>query len=198
MTNTPFVIEQGKNGERVYDLYSRLLEDRTIFIGEEVTDSLANSVIAQLLFLDGKDHKTIKLYINSPGGCITAGLGILDTMRYIKSDVMTVCVGRAASMGAILLSAGTKGKRFALPNSRIMIHEPQQYSTGIPASATDIELDTKLLLDMREQCLDLLCEATGKPRKAVRIDCQRDKWMRVEEALDYGLIDAIISEKPDD
>jgi len=200
MTHLPFVIEQRNDGDRVYDIYSRLLEDRIIFIGDEITDDLANSIIAQLLLLDQKDStRDIRMYINSPGGSVTSGMGIYDTMNYVKADIMTVCVGSAASMASILLAAGTKGKRFSLPNSRIMIHEPRQKSYGT-VTATDQEIDTALFLDMRSQLARIISETTEQPIKKVLKDIQRDLWMVPEEAKAYGsrgLIDAIITQTPD-
>ena len=193
----PYVIEKTGNSERAYDIYSRLLEDRVIMIGDSITDSLANSVVLQLLLLDSKDNKRITVYINSPGGSVTAGMAIIDTMNYIKSEVMTVCVGCAASMGALLLASGTKGKRYALPNSRIMIHEPlQTFSSPITMSTTDQEIDTNLLKDMRRQCIDILVEATGQKRTKVKRDCERDKWLTAKDAEDYGIVDSIIEHKP--
>lgn len=196
MSDSVFVVESTNNGDRVYDVYSRLLEDRIIFIGEEIDDHLANNVIAQLLLLDSKDDKTIKMYINSPGGSVTAGLAILDTMQYVNSEVVTVCVGQAASMAAVLLACGSKGKRFALPNSRMMIHEPNQtFYSGTTMTVTDQEIDLKLMQDMRMQLIELLASATGQKVSKVKKDCQRDFWMKPVEAVKYGLIDATIAKK---
>ena len=193
MATIPYVIEQNSRGERSYDLYSRLLKDRIIFLGEEVNEQTAQIVIAELLFLESQDpNKDIHLYINSPGGMVTAGLGIYDTMQYIKCDVSTICVGLAASMGSFLLAGGTKGKRFALPNSEIMIHQP---SGGARGQATEIEIAAKNILKTREKLNRMLAENTGKPYEQVCADTERDHWLDAQEALDYGLIDEIITKK---
>jgi ATP-dependent Clp protease protease subunit len=198
-TPVPFVIEKSHDGERAYDIYSRLLEDRIVFIGTDIDDDLANSIIAQLLLLDQKDSsRDIKLYINSHGGSVTAGLAILDTIEYIKADVMTVCVGLAASMGAVLLSSGAKGKRFALPNSRMMIHEPNQVVTrGQVITATEQEIDTKVFLEMRDQLVSILAKNTGHTVRKVRKHIDRDYWLTSEKAVEFGLIDSIIQNKPE-
>jgi ATP-dependent Clp protease protease subunit len=186
----PYVIEQTSRGERSYDIYSRLLKDRIIFLGTAIDDDVANSVIAQILFLEADDpDKEIHLYINSPGGVVTAGLAILDTMNYVKAPVSTICVGQAASMGSLLLSAGAKGRRFSLPNSRIMIHQP---SGGFQGQATDIEIHTKEILRMKESLNQILAKATGQDIERVRQDTERDFYMSGEQAKEYGLIDSVI------
>ncbi|HOJ50538.1 MAG TPA: ATP-dependent Clp endopeptidase proteolytic subunit ClpP [Spirochaetota bacterium] len=186
----PFVIEQTGRGERSYDIYSRLLKDRIVFIGEEITDTLANLVVAQLLFLESEDpEKDISLYINSPGGVVTAGLAIYDTMQYIKPDVSTICVGQAASMAAVLLAAGKKGKRYCLPNARVMIHQPLG---GAQGQATDIEIQTKEILRIKQRLNEILAEHTEKPIKTIAKDTDRDFFMSPQEALDYGIIDKIL------
>ena len=186
----PYVIEQTGRGERSYDIYSRLLTDRIVFLGTEVEDGVANSIIAQLLFLESEDpEKDIHLYINSPGGSVTAGLAIYDTMRYIKSPVSTICVGLAASMAAVLLSSGAKGKRLALPNAEIMIHQP---SGGTRGQATDIEIHARNILKTRERLNRILAAQTGRDIEDVARDTERDNFMTAEEALQYGLIDRII------
>jgi len=186
----PYVIEQTGRGERSYDIYSRLLKDRIVFLGTEVEDGVANSIIAQLLFLESEDpEKDIHLYINSPGGSVTAGLAIYDTMRYIKSPVSTICVGLAASMAAVLLSSGAKGKRLALPNAEIMIHQP---SGGTRGQATDIEIHARNILKTRERLNRILAAQTGRDIEDVAQDTERDNFMTAEEALQYGLIDRII------
>jgi ATP-dependent Clp protease protease subunit len=195
MATIPYVIEQNSRGERSYDLYSRLLKDRIIFLGEEVNEQTAQIVIAELLFLESQDpNKDIHLYINSPGGMVTAGLGIYVTMQYIKCDVSTICVGLAASMGSFLLAGGTKGKRFALPNSEIMIHQP---SGGARGQATEIEIAAKNILKTKERLNKILAENTGKSIDQIAIDTDRDNFMSAEEALEYGLIDAIITNRSD-
>lgn len=197
--NIPFVVEKDSNGDRSYDIYSRLLEDRVIFIGEEIDDSLANSVVAQLILLDQRESdRDICIYVNSPGGSVTAGLAILDTMNYIKSDVKTVCIGLAASMGAVLLSAGTKGKRIALPNSRIMIHQPNQTFRQRTMTVTEQEIDLKLIKDMKLQLINILAKNTGKKVSQVAADCEFDNWMNTEQALKYGIIDEILVNKKDE
>ena len=191
MATIPYVIEQNSRGERSYDLYSRLLKDRIIFLGEEVNETTAQIVIAELLFLESQDpSKDIHLYINSPGGMVTAGLGIYDTMQYIKCDVSTICVGMAASMGAFLLAGGTKGKRFALPNAEIMIHQP---SGGSQGQATEIEIAAKHILQIREKLNHMLAENTGKDYETICADTERDNWMTAQEAKDYDLIDMVIT-----
>ena len=186
----PYVIEQTGRGERSYDIYSRLLKDRIVFLGTEVEDGVANSIIAQLLFLESEDpEKDIHLYINSPGGSVTAGLAIYDTMRYIKSPVSTICVGLAASMAAVLLSSGAKGKRLALPNAEMMIHQP---SGGTRGQATDIEIHARNILKTRERLNRILAAQTGRDIEDVARDTERDNFMTAEEALQYGLIDRII------
>ena len=185
----PTVIDKSDRGERAYDIYSRLLEDRIIFLSGEVTDDLANSIVAQLIFLETKDAtKDISLYINSPGGSVTAGMAIYDTMNYIKCDVSTICIGLAASMGAFLLSSGAKGKRFALPNSEIMIHQPLGGASG---QATDVMIRAKLLQDTKERLTKILAQNTGQDYEKVYQDTDRDNFMTAEEALKYGLIDKI-------
>ena len=185
----PTVIDKSDRGERAYDIYSRLLEDRIIFLSGEVTDEMANSIVAQLIFLEAKDAtKDISLYINSPGGIVTAGMAIYDTMNYIKCDVCTICIGMAASMGAFLLSSGTKGKRFSLPNSEIMIHQPLGGASG---QATDVMIRAKLLQDVKERLTKILAQNTGQDYDKVYQDTDRDNFMTAEEALKYGLIDKI-------
>lgn len=186
----PYVIEQTGYGERSYDIYSRLLKDRIIFLGGEVTDDSANAIIAQLLFLEADDpKKDIYMYINSPGGSVTAGLAIYDTMQYVKPDVSTLCVGMAASMGAFLLAAGAKGKRFALPNSEIMIHQPMG---GAQGQVTDIEIQAKRLLEIKDKMIRILAERTGQDIEKVRQDTERDNFMEAAAAKEYGLIDKVI------
>ena len=186
----PYVIEQTGHGERSYDIYSRLLKDRIIFLGGEVTDDSANAIIAQLLFLEADDpKKDIYMYINSPGGSVTAGLAIYDTMQYVKPDVCTLCVGMAASMGAFLLAAGAKGKRFSLPNSEIMIHQPLGGASG---QATDIAIHAKRILEIKEKMIHILAERTGQDPEKVRQDTERDNFMEPAAALEYGLIDKVI------
>ncbi|MBQ9196716.1 MAG: ATP-dependent Clp endopeptidase proteolytic subunit ClpP [Clostridia bacterium] len=185
----PNVVERTSNGERGYDLYSRLLKDRIIFLADEINDQVANIVVAQLLFLEMDNPEAdISLYINSPGGSVTAGMAIYDTMNYIKPDVRTVCVGMAASMGAFLLMAGEKGKRLALPNSEIMIHQPLGGASG---QATDVEIRAKWLLRTKDKMIRMMSEMTGKPEDRLRLDCERDYFMSAEEALEYGVIDQI-------
>ena len=186
----PYVIEQTSRGERSYDIFSRLLKERIIFLGEEVTDASASLIVAQLLFLESEDPgKDINLYINSPGGSVTAGMAIYDTMRYIKCDVSTICIGMAASMGAFLLAGGAKGKRIALPNAEIMIHQP---SGGAQGQATEIQIVAEQILKTREKLNRMLSENTGKPYEEVCRDTERDNWLTAEEALDYGIIDRIL------
>ena len=193
MSLVPYVIEQTSRGERSYDIYSRLLKDRIIFLGEEVTDVSANIVVAQLLFLEAEDPgKDIQLYINSPGGSVTAGMAIYDTMNYIKSDVSTICIGMAASMGAFLLSGGTKGKRFALPNAEIMIHQPSGGSRGM---ASDMKIVADQILKTKQKLNEILAKYTGKPIDVIERDTDRDNYMTAQEALEYGLIDSIIENR---
>ncbi|MFZ5632391.1 MAG: ATP-dependent Clp endopeptidase proteolytic subunit ClpP [Bacillota bacterium] len=188
-TLVPIVIEQTNRGERAYDIYSRLLKDRIVLIGGTIEDHMANLVVAQLLFLEAEDpEKDIQMYINSPGGVITAGMAIYDTMKYVKCPVSTICVGQAASMGAFLLSAGTKGKRYALPYARIMIHQP---AGGIQGQATDIDIQAKEILRMKEILNKLLSEHTGQPLERVARDTERDFFMSAEEAKEYGIIDEV-------
>lgn len=187
----PMVIEQTNRGERSYDIYSRLLEDRIVFLGTEVTDNSANLVIAQMLYLEAKDpDKDIQFYINSPGGSVSAGMGIYDTMQYIKCDVSTICVGLAASMGAVLLTAGEKGKRFALPNSEILIHQP---SSGTQGQASDMAIHVEHILKMRKRIYQILSEKSGQPLEKIEKDSDRDYFMSAEDAREYGLIDQVYS-----
>ncbi|WP_144475891.1 ATP-dependent Clp endopeptidase proteolytic subunit ClpP [Cytobacillus oceanisediminis] len=191
MSTIPYVIEQSNRGERSYDIYSRLLKDRIIMIGDEINDHVANSVIAQLLFLEADNpDKDISIYINSPGGSTTAGFAIFDTMEYIKPDISTICIGMAASFGAMLLLAGTKGKRFALPNSEIMIHQPLGGARG---QATEIEISAKRILKLRDHLNELISERTGQPMEKIEKDTDRDYFMSAQEALEYGIIDKIIT-----
>lgn len=194
MTLIPMVIEQTGRGERAYDIYSRLLKERIMFLGTPIDDNVANLIIAQLLFLAAEDpDKDIFIYINSPGGIVSSGLAILDTMKYIKPDVVTNCVGQAASMGAILLAAGAKGKRFALPNARVMIHQPLG---GVEGQATDIEIHTKEILRIRETLNKILAENTGQTLEKIGADTDRNYFMTAEEAKKYGIIDEVISQPP--
>ena len=187
----PYVVERTSSGERTYDLYSRLLDDRIIFLSGEINDAVANTVVAQLIYLEGKDPtKDISLYINSPGGSVSAGMAIYDTMNYIKCDVSTICIGLAASMGAFLLSSGAKGKRFALPNSEIMIHQPLG---GAQGQASDIKIRAELILRTRDMLNKILSEKTGQPIEQIEKDTDRDNFMTAEQALAYGLIDRIIT-----
>ena len=189
MALVPYVVEQTSRGERSYDIYSRLLNDRIIVLSDEVNDATASLVVAQLLYLEGQDNeKDISLYINSPGGSVTAGLAIYDTMQYIKCDVSTICMGMAASMGAFLLSSGAKGKRYSLPNSEIMIHQP---SGGAQGQATEIDIVARHILRTREKLNKILAENTGKPIEQIARDTERDNFLSAEEALDYGLVDKI-------
>lgn len=193
MALVPTVVEQTGRGERAYDIYSRLLKDRIIFLSDEVNDTTASLVVAQLLFLEAEDpDKDIHLYINSPGGSVTAGMAIYDTMQYIKPDVSTICIGLAASMGAFLLNAGAKGKRFALPNSEIMIHQPLG---GAKGQATDIEIHAKWILKIKERLNKILSERTGQPIEKIQEDTERDNFMSAQEAKEYGLIDEVIEKK---
>ena len=190
MSLVPYVIEQTSRGERSYDIYSRLLKDRIIFLGEEVTDVSASLIVAQMLFLESEDPgKDIQLYINSPGGSVTAGMAIYDTMKYIKCDVATTCIGMAASMGAFLLAGGTKGKRFALPNAEVMIHQPLG---GAQGQATEIQIAAEHILKTKKKLNSILAENCGKPLDGVMADTERDNWMSAEEAKAYGLIDHVI------
>ena len=193
MALVPYVIEQTNRGERSYDIYSRLLKDRIIFLGEEVNETTASIIVAQLLFLEAEDPgKDISLYINSPGGSVTAGMAIYDTMQYIKCDVSTICIGMAASMGAFLLAGGTKGKRYALPNAEIMIHQP---SGGAQGQATDIKIVSDHIIKTRTKLNKLLSENTGKPMEQVERDTERDNYMSAQEAMEYGLIDEVIANR---
>lgn len=191
MSLVPMVIEQTGRGERSYDIYSRLLKDRIIFLGEEVTDVSANLIVAQLLFLESEDpNKDIQLYINSPGGSVSAGLAIYDTMHYVKCDVSTICMGMAASMGAFLLAGGAKGKRYALPNAEVMIHQP---SGGAQGQATDIKIVADKILQTKKKLNEMLAANTGQPYEVIAADTERDRWMTAEEAKAYGLIDEIVT-----
>ena len=190
MSVIPYVIEQTSRGERSYDIYSRLLKDRIIFLGEEVTDVSANLIVSQLLFLESEDPgKDISLYINSPGGSVTAGMAIYDTMQYIKCDVSTICMGMAASMGAFLLAGGTKGKRIALPNSTIMIHQP---SGGAQGQASDIKIVAEQILKTRQKLNEILAQNTGQPLEVIERDTERDNYLTAEEAKAYGIVDRVI------
>ena len=193
MSLVPMVVEQTNRGERSYDIFSRLLNDRIVMLCEEVTDASASLVVAQLLYLEGQDpDKDIQLYINSPGGSVTAGMAIYDTMQYIKCDVSTICIGMAASMGAFLLSSGAKGKRFALPNAEIMIHQP---SAGTQGQITDMAIHLKRLEVIKKRMNRILADNTGKPVEVVTADCERDNFMSAEEAAEYGLIDKVIDHR---
>jgi len=192
----PMVVEQTNRGERAYDIYSRLLKDRIIFLGTPIDDNVANIIIAQLLFLEAEDpEKDIFIYINSPGGSITAGMAIFDTMRYVKPDVSTMCVGLAASMGAFLLAAGNKGKRLATPNSEILIHQPLG---GAQGQATDVEIHAKRIIKVRDRLNDILVELTGQPIDKIKKDTDRDTFMDAQEAKEYGIIDEVITYRVDD
>jgi len=193
MSLVPYVIEQSSRGERSYDIYSRLLKDRIIFLGEEVNDVTANLIVAQMLHLEAEDPgKDIQLYINSPGGSVTAGWAIYDTMHYIKCDVSTICMGMAASMGAFLLAGGTKGKRMALPNAEIMIHQP---SGGARGQATEIKIVADMILKTRRRLNEELAKNTGQPIEVIEVDTERDNYMSAQEALEYGLIDSVITKR---
>ena len=193
MSLVPYVIEQTSKGERSYDIYSRLLKDRIIFLGEEVNETSASIVVAQLLFLEAEDpDKDIHLYINSPGGMVTAGLAIYDTMQYIKCDVSTICIGMAASMGAFLLAGGAKGKRLALPNAEIMIHQP---SGGAKGQATEIQIAAENILKTKKKLNEILAANTGKPYDVIAADTERDHYMSAQEAMEYGLIDNVITSR---
>ncbi len=191
MSYVPMVVEQSNRGERAYDIYSRLLKDRIIFLGGQIDDSVANVVVAQLLFLESEDpDKDIYLYINSPGGVVTAGLAIYDTMQYIKPDVSTICIGQAASMGAVLLTAGAKGKRFALPNARVMIHQPLG---GAQGQSTDIQIQAREIQRIRETINDIFVATTGKNKDTINADTERDNFMTAQEAKAYGIVDEVIT-----
>lgn len=191
----PMVVEQTSRGERAYDIFSRLLKDNIIFLGTPIDDVIANLIIAQMLFLEAEDpEKDISLYINSPGGSITAGLAIYDTMQFIRPDVTTICVGQASSMGALLLTAGTKGKRYALPNSRILIHQPA--AGGISGQATDIKIAAEEIIRMRNLTSSILAKHTGQPIEVIERDVERDLIMNAQQAVEYGLIDEVISHRP--
>ena len=193
MSLVPYVIEQTSRGERSYDIYSRLLKERIIFLGEEVNDTSASIVVAQLLFLEAEDpEKDIQIYINSPGGSVTAGMAIYDTMQYVKCDVSTICIGMAASMGAFLLAGGTKGKRMALPNAEIMIHQP---SGGSQGQATEIEIAAKHILRTKEKLNKILAANTGRDYEVIAADTERDNWKTAQEALEFGLIDKVIENR---
>ncbi|WP_188391830.1 ATP-dependent Clp endopeptidase proteolytic subunit ClpP [Compostibacillus humi] len=195
MNLVPTVIEQTNRGERAYDIYSRLLKDRIILLGSAIDDNVANSIVAQLLFLEAEDpDKDISLYINSPGGSITAGMAIYDTMNFIKPDVSTICIGMAASMGAFLLAAGKKGKRYALPNSEIMIHQPLG---GAQGQATDIEIHARRIIEIKKRMNQILAEKTGQPLEVIERDTERDNFMTAQKSVEYGLIDKILERKED-
>ena len=190
MSLVPYVVEQTSRGERSYDIFSRLLNDRIIFLSEEVNDTTASLVVAQLLYLEAQDpDKDIQFYINSPGGSVTAGMAIYDTMQYIKCDVSTICIGMAASMGAFLLSSGAKGKRIALPNAEIMIHQP---SGGAQGQVTDIQIHAQRIADMKRKLNEILAANTGKPVEQVALDCERDHFFSAEQAVEYGLVDKVL------
>ena len=192
----PMVVEQTSRGERAYDIYSRLLKERVIFLVGGVDDHVANVIVAQMLFLEAENpEKDISLYINSPGGVVTAGMAIYDTMQYIKPDVSTICVGQAASMGALLLAAGAKGKRYALPNSRVMIHQP---SGGAQGQATDIEIHAREILDLRQRLNALYAQHTGQPLERIERDMERDRFLSAEAAKEYGLIDQVVERRPEE
>jgi ATP-dependent Clp protease protease subunit len=193
MSLVPYVIEQTSRGERSYDIFSRLLKERIIFLGEDVNDTTASLIVAQMLFLESEDPgKDINFYINSPGGSVTAGMAIYDTMNYIKCDVSTICLGMAASMGAFLLAGGTKGKRFALPNAEIMIHQP---SGGAKGQATDIKIVADNIIKTRRKLNEILSMNTGKPLEVIEVDTERDNYMTAQEALEYGIIDGILTSR---
>jgi len=196
MALVPYVVEQTSRGERSYDIFSRLLNDRIIMLCDAIDDAVASVVVAQLLYLEGQDpDKDIDLYINSPGGSISAGMAIYDTMQYIKCDVSTICVGMAASMGAFLLSSGAKGKRFALPNSEILIHQPLIAGGGISGQCTDIKIHSDHIVATREKLNRILAENTGKPIEQINIDTERDNYMSAQQAMEYGLIDKVITKR---
>ena len=196
MALVPYVVEQTSRGERSYDIFSRLLNDRIIMLSDEVNDATASLVVAQLLYLEGQDpEKDIDLYINSPGGSVSSGMAIYDTIKYIKCDVSTICIGMAASMGALLLSSGTKGKRFALPHSEIMIHQPLIAGGGISGQATDIKIRADHMIRTRQSLNEILADNTGKSVEQIAIDTERDNFMSAQEALEYGLIDKVITNR---
>lgn len=196
MNLIPMVVEQSSRGERAYDIYSRLLKDRIIFVGSAIDDSVSNVVIAQLLFLEADDpDKDIHLYINSPGGVVTSGLAIYDTIQYIKPSISTICIGQAASMGALLLAAGTEGKRYSLPHARILIHQPLG---GFQGQATDVDIQAKEILKMRKRLNEILVKHTGQPFDKIQTDTERDYYMSAEQAKEYGLVDEVISKKQSD
>ena len=193
----PIVIEKTGRGERSYDIYSRLLRDRIVFIGGGIDDAIANLVVAQLLFLSNEDpHADVSLYINSPGGSVSAGLAIADTMQFIRPSVSTYCVGMAASMGAVLLATGTKGKRYVLPNSRVLIHQPLIHGV-LTGPATDLDIEAQEILRLRKRLYEILAESTGQSVKKIEKDCDRNKWLDAQEAVDYGCVDAILSRIPE-
>lgn len=193
MALIPYVIEQNSRGERSYDIYSRLLKDRIIFIGEEINDAVASTVVAQLLFLESEDPgKDIHMYINSPGGSVTAGMAIYDTMNYVKCDVATTCIGMAASMGAFLLASGAKGKRYALPNAEVMIHQPMG---GAQGQASEIEIAAEHILNTKKKLNEILADNTGQKLDVIEKDTDRDNWMSADEAKDYGLVDEVIKDR---
>ncbi len=193
MALIPYVIEQNSRGERSYDIYSRLLKDRIIFIGEEINDAVASTVVAQLLFLESEDPgKDIHMYINSPGGSVTAGMAIYDTMNYVKCDVATTCIGMAASMGAFLLASGAKGKRYALPNAEVMIHQPMG---GAQGQASEIEIAAEHIVNTKKKLNEILAEQTGQKLDVIEKDTDRDNWMSADEAKDYGLVDEVIKDR---
>jgi len=193
MSLIPMVVEQSSKGERAFDIYSRLLKDRIIFLGNAIDDDVANLIIAQMLFLESEDPgKDIFLYINSPGGSVTAGLAIYDTMQYIKSDVSTLCMGQAASMGALLLGAGQKGKRIALPNSRVLLHQPLG---GVQGQASDIDIHAREIMKLRKRINEMLSSQTGQPLEKISRDTERDYYMTAEEALEYGLVDRVVAKR---
>lgn len=195
MSFVPYVVEQTSRGERSYDIFSRLLNDRIIMLSEEINDTTASLVVAQLLYLESQDpEKDINLYINSPGGSVTAGMAIVDTMKYIKCDVSTICIGMAASMGAFILSCGQKGKRYALPNSEVMIHQPLG-GIGGHTQATDMKIHTERILRMKDKLNSMLAENTGKPLETIQNDTERDNFMSAEEACEYGLIDKVVEKR---
>jgi len=194
MNLIPTVIEKSQFGERAYDIYSRLLLERIIFLGGPINDQVANSIIAQFLFLDSQDQKKdIKFYINSPGGVVTAGLAIYDTMQYVKADVATICIGQAASAAAVLLAAGTKGKRYILPNAEVMIHQPL---TGVEGQASDIEITAKHIISLKNKLYEIMAKATGKTKDQIEKDGDRDYWMSADEAKKYGIVDQVLKPKP--
>ncbi|MFQ5645358.1 MAG: ATP-dependent Clp endopeptidase proteolytic subunit ClpP [bacterium] len=195
MTLIPMVVEQTSRGERSYDIYSRLLKDRIIFLGSAIDDQVSNLVIAQLLFLEADDpDKDIYLYINTPGGVVTAGMAIYDTMQYIKSPVSTICIGQAASMGALLLAAGAREKRYALPHARVLIHQPLG---GFQGQATDIDIQAREILKLKSMLIDIMASHTGQSTKKIKIDTERDYYLSAEDALKYGLIDNVVKQRPD-